>query len=49
VIAGLPRTLPAGPIGVVHMIKLVDVDQVDDQHRERLTEAYDFNTDENGS
>jgi len=31
------------------MMKLVDVDQVDDQLRERLTVAYDFNTDENGS
>jgi hypothetical protein len=45
----IARTMPAGADRVVHMIKLVDVDQVDDQLREWLTEAYDFNTDENGS
>ena len=30
---------------VVHMIKLTSPAQVDDQLREWLTEAYDFNTD----
>jgi hypothetical protein len=45
----IARTLPTAADRVVHMIKLTDVDQVDDQLREWLSEAYDFNTDENGS
>ncbi len=45
----IARTLPTAADRVVHMIKLTDVDQVDDQLREWLAAAYDFNTDENGS
>ena len=41
----IARTLPTAADRVVHMIKLTDVDQVDDQLREWMTEAYDFNTD----
>ena len=43
--ARIARVLPAGADRVVHMINLISVDQVDDQLREWLTEAYDFNTD----
>jgi hypothetical protein len=39
------RTLPVAADRTVHMIKLTDADQVDDQLREWLSEAYDFNTD----
>jgi Domain of unknown function (DUF5655) len=38
------RTLPAAD-RVIHLIKLSSAAQVDDQLREWLTEAYDFNTD----
>ena len=41
----IARTLPTAADRVVHMIKLTDVDQVDDRLREWMTEAYDFNTD----
>jgi len=43
--ARIARTLPAAADRVVHMINLTSVDQVDDQLRDWLTEAYDFNTD----
>jgi hypothetical protein len=43
--ARIARVLPAAADRVVHMINLISVDQVDDQLREWLTEAYDFNTD----
>ena len=43
--ARIARTLPAAADRVVHMINLISVDQVDDQLRDWLTEAYDFNTD----
>jgi len=43
--APIARVLPAAADRVVHMINLISVDQVDDQLREWLTEAYDFNTD----
>jgi Domain of unknown function (DUF5655) len=39
------RTLPVAADRIVHMINLTNVDQVDDQLREWLSEAYDFNTD----
>ena len=41
----IARTLPTAADRVVAMIKLTSADQVDDQLREWLTEAYDFNTD----
>jgi len=41
----ITRTLPTAADRVVAMIKLTSTDQVDDQLREWLTEAYDFNTD----
>ena len=41
----IARTLPTAADRVVTMIKLTSADQVDDQLREWLTEAYDFNTD----
>jgi hypothetical protein len=41
----IARTLPAAADRIVHMINLTGSDQVDDQLREWLTEAYDFNTD----
>ena len=41
----IARTLPAAADRIVHMIKLTSSAQVDDQLREWLTEAYDFNTD----
>jgi Domain of unknown function (DUF5655) len=43
--ARIARTLPVAADRIVHMIKLTGVDQVDDQLREWLSEAYDFNTD----
>jgi Domain of unknown function (DUF5655) len=43
--ARIARTLPVAADRIVHMIKLTSADQVDDQLREWLTEAYDFNTD----
>ena len=43
--ARIARTLPAAADRVVHMINLISVDQVDDQLRDWLTEAFDFNTD----
>jgi hypothetical protein len=39
------RTLPVAADRTVHMINLTNADQVDDQLREWLSEAYDFNTD----
>jgi hypothetical protein len=39
------RALPVAAGRIGHMINLTSADQVDDQLRERLTEAYDFNTD----
>jgi Domain of unknown function (DUF5655) len=41
----IARTLPTAADRIVHMINLTDADQVDDQLREWLTVAYDFNTD----
>jgi hypothetical protein len=41
----IARVLPASGDRLVSMINLTGVDQVDDQLREWLTEAYDFNTD----
>jgi Domain of unknown function (DUF5655) len=41
----IARVLPASGDRLVSMINLISVDQVDDQLREWLTEAYDFNTD----
>ena len=41
----IDRTLLTAADRVVHMIKLTSPAQVDDQLREWLTEAYDFNTD----
>jgi len=41
----IARTLPAAADRIVHMINLTSSDQIDDQLREWLTEAYDFNTD----
>jgi len=43
--ARFARTLPTAADRVVHMINLTSADQVDDQLREWLSEAYDFNTD----
>lgn len=42
--ARIARTLPAAD-RVIHLINLTSAAQVDDQLREWLTEAYDFNTD----
>jgi hypothetical protein len=39
------RALPVAAGRIAHMINLTNADQVDDQLREWLTEAYDFNTD----
>ena len=39
------RILPVAADRIVHVIKLTNADQVDDQLREWLSEAYDFNTD----
>ena len=47
--ARISRTLPAAADRVVHLINLTGVDQVDDQLRDWLTEAYDFNTSPDGS
>jgi hypothetical protein len=47
--ARISRTLPAAADRVVHLINLTGVDQVDDQLRDWLTEAYDFNTPPDGS
>jgi hypothetical protein len=47
--ARISRVLPAAADRVVHLITLTSADQVDDQLREWLIEAYDFNSDENGS
>jgi hypothetical protein len=41
----IARTLPDAAGRIAHMINLTSADQVDDQLREWLTEAYDFNTD----
>jgi hypothetical protein len=43
--ARITRMLPVAADRIVHMIKLTGVDQVDDQLRAWLSEAYDFNTD----
>jgi hypothetical protein len=43
--ARIARALPAAADRVIHLINLTSADQVDDQLREWLTEAYDFNTD----
>ena len=43
--ARFARTLPVAADRAVHMINLTSADQVDDQLREWLSEAYDFNTD----
>jgi Domain of unknown function (DUF5655) len=43
--ARIARALPTAADRVVHLINLTTADQVDDQLREWLTEAYDFNTD----
>ncbi len=39
------RSIPTGADRFAHLIKLTSVDQVDDQLRQWLSEAYDFNTD----
>jgi hypothetical protein len=41
----IARTLQVAEGRIAHMINLTSVDQVDDQLRQWLTEAYDFNTD----
>ena len=41
----IARTLPAAADRIVHLFKLTSPAQVDDQLREWLAEAYDFNTD----
>jgi Domain of unknown function (DUF5655) len=43
--ARITRMLPVAADRIVHMIKLTGADQVDDQLREWLAEAFDFNTD----
>jgi hypothetical protein len=43
--ARIARTPPVAVDRIVHMIKLTDAEQVDDQLREWLAEAYDFNSD----
>jgi hypothetical protein len=40
----IARSLPAAD-RIIHLIKLTSAAQVDDQLREWLTEAFDFNTD----
>ncbi len=45
----IARALPVASGRIAHMINLKSADQVDDQLRVWLSEAYDFNTDENGS
>ena len=42
--ARIDRRLPAAEGRVIHLIKLTSADQVDDQLREWLTAAFDFNT-----
>jgi Domain of unknown function (DUF5655) len=41
----IARALPVAAGRTAYMINLTSVDQVDDQLREWLSEAYDFNTD----
>ncbi len=41
----IARVLPASGERLVSMINLTNIDQVDDQLRQWLSEAYDFNTD----
>jgi Domain of unknown function (DUF5655) len=41
----IARTLPVAADRIIHMINLSSVDQVDDQLREWLSDAYDFNPD----
>jgi Domain of unknown function (DUF5655) len=41
----ITRALPVARGRIAHMINLISTDQVDDQLREWLSEAYDFNTD----
>jgi hypothetical protein len=41
----IARVLPVAAGRIAHMINLTNPDQVDDQLREWLAEAYDFNTD----
>ena len=43
--ARVARALPAAADRVVHLINLTTAEQVDDQLRGWLSEAYDFNTD----
>ena len=45
----IARALPVASGRIAHMINIMSADQVDDQLRVWLSEAYDFNTDENGS
>jgi Domain of unknown function (DUF5655) len=45
----IARALPVAAGRIAHMINLTSADQVDDQLREWLSEAYDFNSEENGS
>jgi hypothetical protein len=45
----IARALPVASGRIAHMINLTSADEVDDQLREWLSEAYDFNSDENGS
>jgi hypothetical protein len=45
----IARALPVASGRIAHMINITSADQVDDQLRVWLSEAYDFNTDENGS
>ena len=42
---GIARTLSTAADRIVHLINLTSADQVDEQLREWLTEAYGFNTD----
>jgi len=41
----IARALPAAADRVIHLINLTSANQVDDQLRDWLAEAYDFNTD----
>jgi Domain of unknown function (DUF5655) len=41
----IARVLPVAAGRIAHMINLTNAEQVDDQLREWLAEAYDFNTD----
>jgi hypothetical protein len=41
----IARTLPAAADRIVHLFKLTSPAQIDDQLREWLAEAYNFNTD----